>query len=426
MRKPIKRTQWRALSASQVKNTITFSLKPSRSSKAASSKAAQASTATPSPKETARSAAQGLSAVGDGQQESSEKTAGRAGSDQTKNREAEALSSRDTAKASMPQTPSEASTARGELVSAPTSPIKPIEAPRDQLSARDKPDEVIETAVLGQINKARTLNSAPIILSAPMVILSESATLTVDEAEKFRLSSELLTTFIDQEALRRGGSIWIADARLRQQIERLNPHSVSPQILGQQERAVARHVGATLISRTQLSLNKDEFILTTSMTPVGQAQATNQDPGVYKVEHTLSRAIIEAAVDQAWIVEERSSSVWRALLVPGWGHLYRGERRQGITYLSLGLGLAASAIASGGLGYFAARDYSENDPRTTHRRDDANAHYDRANLLWIGAALVHVTSIIDTLISARDRAYLDPSRVNWDLARDVAESTGGE
>jgi len=240
------------------------------------------------------------------------------------------------------------------------------------------------------------------------------------EQLKLKLSGQLLTALIDREALRRGGGIWIADQELRDQINKLNPHTTRLSI--SQEQLLARHVGAGLISRTQLSLNEDGLTLTTSMTPVvGDGGDQETDPGVYQVEHRLSPKLMKAALDQAWVEEYRSSAIARAVLLPGWGHLYRGERRQGLMYLTAGLGLLTGALISSSLGYMASQDYAEDRPDTSHRRDDANAHYDRANLLWVGVAVVHITSLVDIMSSAHDRAYLDVSRLDWNEARRAAE-----
>ena len=294
-----------------------------------------------------------------------------------------------------------------------------MEAPRDRVLSPDQPAEVIRTVVIGQFNKARTLSAAPVILSTPTEVTGGAP----EDQLKLKLSGRLLTQLIDREASLRGGGIWVADPELRAQMSKLNPHSARLSI--SQEQLVAQHVSAELISRSQLSLNDQEMTLTISMTPVGVNDGAPSDSGVYQVEHKLSRQMIESALDQTWIVEHRSSSIWRSLLLPGWGHLYRGERRQGLTYLSAGLGLVIGAVISSSLGYAATQDYNRDEPSTAHRRDDANAHYDRANLLWMGAAIVHLTSIVDTLATAQDRAYFDLSRLNWEDVRSQAEQRGG-
>jgi hypothetical protein len=302
---------------------------------------------------------------------------------------------------------------------APLGDLPAMEAPKDEIVAQDMPHDIIMTAVIGQLNKARALTPAPVILSTPMTI-DAGAELSPQEHIKLKLSSKLLTAMIDQEALQRGGGIWIADQDFRDQVGKLNPHTSRLSI--SQEQILARHTGAGLISRTQLSLTEGGLSLTTSMTPISNGETYQEaDPGVYQVEHTLSSKILDAAIDQAWVKEYRSSAIWRSALLPGWGHLYRGEHRQGLTYLTAGLGLVAGALISSTLGYMAAQDYADDNPSTSHRRDDANAHYDRANLLWIGAAVVHLTSFVDTVASARDRAYLDVSRLNWNDARRAAE-----
>ena len=306
-----------------------------------------------------------------------------------------------------------------DLPPAPAGDLPPMEAPKDDFAAQDFPQDVVMTAVIGQLNKARALTPAPVILSTPMTVKA-GAELNPQVLRELKLSSKFLTMLIDQEALKRGGGIWIADQELRDQVNKLNPHTTRLSI--SQEQLLARHRGASLISRTQLSLGEDGLSLTTSMTPIlDQDNYQETDPGVYQVEHKLSTKVLNAALDQTWIEEYRSSAIWRAALFPGWGHLYRGERRQGLTYLTAGLGLITGALISSTLGYVAAQDYADDSPSTSHRRDDANAHYDRANLLWIGAAVVHLTSLVDTIASAQDRSYLDISRLDWSAARRTAE-----
>ena len=124
--------------------------------------------------------------------------------------------------------------------------------------------------------------------------------------------------------------------------------------------------------------------------------------------------MIKSALDQTWIVEHRSRYL-EINLLPGWGHLYRGERRQGLTYLSAGPNKRSAQSSR-----VACSDsrHNRDEPSTAHRRDDANAHYDRANLLWMGAAIVHLTSIVDTLATARGILFsFDLSRLNWEDGR---------
>lgn len=307
-------------------------------------------------------------------------------------------------------------------------PTLELDAPQDHLLDGDRPHSIIETTVIGQIERARAYQSAPVILSLPMgydVDESEKS----DQVELMTKGTILLSALIDQEAQSRGGSIWLADQTLRSQIRRLNVNV--PRLSLSQEKLVAEHAGASLVSRTHLRVITEgegvgDLILSTVMTPAdGASSHQDSDPGVYRVEHRLSKTLLQGAIDDAWVREYRSDSIWRAALLPGWGHLYRGERRRGWLFLSSGLGLAGGAILSGVLGYLAASDYRDSSPNTSHRRGDANAHYDRANLLWMGAAIVHITSLVDTLISAEDRTYFDLDRLDWDRAR-LKSERGGE
>lgn len=309
------------------------------------------------------------------------------------------------------------SLAEAKSTPVPAGEVVEMKAPRDRVLSPNQPAEVLRTLVIGQLNKARTLSAAPVILSTPMNIRGGAP----QDQLQLRRGARLLTALMDAEALQRGGGIWVADAGLRSQVDKLNPHSAQLSI--SQEVLVAGHVSADLISRSQLRLTDQDLTLTISMTPVGYKDNVPSDAGVYQVEHKLSREVLNTALDQAWVEEHRSAAIWRAALLPGWGHLYRGERRQGFTYLSAGLGLTIGAIISSSLGYLATQDYNNDSPETAHRRDDANAHYDRANLLWMGAAVVHLTSLVDTIVSAQDRSYLDLSRLDWEKAGAVTGET---
>lgn len=329
-----------------------------------------------------------------------------------------------------PQLDERASPKASEVVlpEAPLGPSLEVSGPEDELLSRERPHSMIETVVIGQIERARAFQPAPVILSLP-IEKEMGEEINSEEEQLMERSGALLTKLIDREAVSRGGSIWIADPDLRIQISRLNVNV--PRLSLSQERLLASHVGAGLISRSSLRFSREgdgegDLILSTMMSPSeADGSISESDPGVYRVEHRISRALLEAALDDAWVTEYRSSALWRAALLPGWGHLYRGERRRGWLFMSAGLSLAGGAILSGVLGAMAASDYRENDPNTSHRRSDANAHYDRANLLWTGAAVVYLTSLVDTFVNAEDRSYLDVSRLDWERARQRAER-GGE
>lgn len=300
-----------------------------------------------------------------------------------------------------------------------------MDVERDRLGIQERPHSVIETVVIGQVEKARAFSPAPVIFSNAISIMSDER--TSGEELFLERASLLLGELLDREALSRGGSIWLMDKNLRAQTQLLNTNQ--KQLSISQGRLIAKHKGADLISRAQLRLGdpeaSNELSLAISMMPVNpESPAGATDPGVYQVDHKLSRDIISEALKQTWVEERRSEAVLRAALVPGLGHIYRGEKRLGWTYLSSALALTVGAVVSGSLGYIAAQDYDKSIPATAHRRDDANAHYDRSNLLWMGVATLYATSLIDTLISAEDRSYLDLDRLKWDQARQSVESRG--
>lgn len=311
---------------------------------------------------------------------------------------------------------------------APVGDYPNMEVARDKFGIQERPHSVIETITIGQVEKARAFSPAPVILSTPISVLDDEYS-SNDELFLSR-ATILFTKLFDQEAKARGGAIWVLDQNLRHQVKTLNTNV--PKLSLSQERLVAQHAGANLISRTQMTLTPNQgdtayVSLAVSMEPVSEEGSLQDiDPGVYRVEHNLSKAMIEEALNQTWIEQKREEAIVRSLLLPGWGHIHRGEKRLGWTYLSMSMSLALGAIISASLGYVAAKDYEDNNPSNAHRRDDANAHYDRANLLWMGLGALYTTSLVDTFISAEDRSYIDLNRLNWDQARRTVEEKRGQ
>lgn len=296
-----------------------------------------------------------------------------------------------------------------------------MEVNEDQLGIQERPHSVIETVIIGQVEKARAYSPAPVILSSPVSIDLETES---HQGVFLSRAAQLLSKLLDREALSRGGSIWVIDQGLRNQITKLNTNI--PKLSLSQEKSLANHVGAQLISRAQLSINKtqgEELSLSISMSPVKQnGVQQDSDPGIYRVKHKLSKPMLQEALKQTWIEYKREDVILRSLIVPGWGQIYQGDKRLGWTYLSSSIGLTLAALISSTFGYIAAQDYQNNNPRTAHRRDDANAHYDRANLLWLGLGTVYLTSAVDTLISAKDHSYLDINQLNWSEVRQSLEA----
>ena len=322
--------------------------------------------------------------------------------------------------------PSKEESSSGIAEEAPIGELADMKVEEDRLGIQERPHSIIETVTIGQVEKARAYSPAPIILSTPISLSGDDRSET-DEGFLQR-ASIFFGALLDREALSRGGSIWLTHTDLREQSQKLNTNHTQLSI--SQERLIAKHIGANLISRAQLSIDdssqKNSLSLSVSMNPVEEdAPIAPADPGVYRVKHQVSRALIEEALQQTWVEERRDDAILRAVLVPGLGHIYRGETRLGWTYLSSSLALTFGALLSGTLGYLASKDYEGNSPSSAHRRDDANAHYDRANLLLMGVGTLYVSSLVDTIISAQDRSYLDLDRLNWDGVRQRVESRGG-
>ena len=64
--------------------------------------------------------------------------------------------------------------------------------------------------------------------------------------------------------------------------------------------------------------------------------------------------------------------------------------------------------------YLARQDYLDSDPSTAHRRDDANAHTDRANLLLAAYGATWLASLLSTTSTAEDHSYLDLNDLNFE------------
>ena len=73
----------------------------------------------------------------------------------------------------------------------------------------------------------------------------------------------------------------------------------------------------------------------------------------------------------------------------------------------MGIALLTGAVVSAIASKIAHDDYNVSDPMTSHRRQDANAHIDRANLLFAGFGATWLSSLLSTVATAEDRSYLD-------------------
>ncbi len=118
-----------------------------------------------------------------------------------------------------------------------------------------------------------------------------------------------------------------------------------------------------------------------------------------------------AYVDAITVEETRGGAALRSAVLPGWAQLHRGELGRGAGYLTLFATLLSVGVTSAALGHRAESAYRDGDDAASlARRDDADAHYDRANGFLLGAGAVWLTALVDTLVTAEPSVRYAPER----------------
>jgi len=251
---------------------------------------------------------------------------------------------------------------------------------------------------LAQAQVAKELSAVPRVLALPFGLLN------VSESERGPLEgyAKVSNAFLDAQMHHNADLIWIDELKVREHAELLRDEDQLISV--PKARALAAHEGADFVLRTGLRFEPGRAGI---IRLNSQLISTMSGEVHEEFNYFLSEAEMKAAFEEAWRVETRNGAIWRAALFPGWGHVYRGRRASGWGYIGMGAALLGGAIISAVASKIAHDDYRVNDPMTSHRRQDANAHIDRANLLFAGFGATWLSSLLSTIASAEDRAYLD-------------------
>jgi len=251
---------------------------------------------------------------------------------------------------------------------------------------------------LAQAQVAKSSSAVPRILALPFGLLN------VAESERGPLEgyAKVSNAYLDAQMHHNADLIWIDDPRVRAHAEQLRDEEQL--ITVPKARALAAHEGADFVLRTGLRFEPGRAGIIRI-----NSQLTSTMSGEIQEEfnYFLSEAKMKEAFEQAWREETRSGAIWRAAAFPGWGHIYRGRSASGWGYAGMGIALLTGAVVSAIASKVAHDDYNVNDPMTSHRRQDANAHIDRANLLFVGFGATWLSSLLSTVATAEDRSYLD-------------------
>ena len=119
-------------------------------------------------------------------------------------------------------------------------------------------------------------------------------------------------------------------------------------------------------------------------------------------DHDLSRAALEAGAPLVIQEQRREDALWRSLALPGWGQFYNRQYGKGAIFMASAGAIVAGAIGSLAAGLVAKSDYESDAMDQIHRRGDANAHFDRANLLFIALGSVWGAAAADAWFSGKD------------------------
>jgi hypothetical protein len=256
---------------------------------------------------------------------------------------------------------------------------------------------IYQEVALEHLAQAQKTETIPRILALPFL---NGKTLTL------KYSTQLSTALLDNEFIQRNDLIWISQDQIREQALHLLDGETDLSKKTNELKALADFVGADFILAGSLSedLQQSSFIRMNT-----QLISTSDLTLVHERDYRLSRALIAQGVEESIYPIYRETSIWRSILFPGLGHVYRHKKVKGWTYLTAATAFLISATASSIAGWNATSDYEDPSRQiyTAHRRQDANAHYDRANLLWIGLATLWATSVVDNYFEAQDDVKMD-------------------
>ena len=251
------------------------------------------------------------------------------------------------------------------------------------------------------LDLAQKARPVPRILALPFM---------TGETLKLKYSPKLSTLLLDKEFIHRDQVIWINQDQVRAQAHHLLDGESDSNKKQEEILSLAQLSGADFILFGSLheDLNQPSFVRMNT-----RLFSTDGFTLLNEIDYRLSREVMGQGIDQAIHPIYRKTSLWRSLIFPGMGHLYRNKKVKGWTYLTAATVFLIGATASSLAGWYATRDYQDESQAlfTSHRREDANAHYDRANLLWIGLASLWATSMVDNYFEAEDEIQVDLTRL---------------
>ena len=137
-------------------------------------------------------------------------------------------------------------------------------------------------------------------------------------------------------------------------------------------------------------------------------------------DRDFPRANFVAFSKDVVVTKSKSGAAFRSAVAPGWGQVYNGDTGRGVAYGTMFAAAAGGAIASTIFATQAENDYNDNSRDTVDRRDDANEHYNRANLFLIGIGVVWAVAVTDAYLTGSDA-----STIELDLAPEAGGGASG-
>jgi hypothetical protein len=160
--------------------------------------------------------------------------------------------------------------------------------------------------------------------------------------------------------------------------------------------SVGKLVGASTVVLGSVAEAGPTYVVTARLVDTETARV------IAAADRTLPREGFVALSDDLVEKKTRAGAALRSAVLPGWGQLYDGDTARGALYLGA-FGLAAAgATTSAWLGARAEDDYHRNRADTVGRRSDADAHYQRANVLLVSMGVVWAAAVADAWLTGRD------------------------
>ncbi|MDX1740901.1 MAG: hypothetical protein R3178_06390, partial [Rhodothermales bacterium] len=173
------------------------------------------------------------------------------------------------------------------------------------------------------------------------------------------------------------------------------------------------------IARNRPSAAKPHFLSALSIDPDLELNPTIASPQALELFRSAQAEMRSAdsraspsAITYLRVYDPRPAAAYRSMLVPGWGQIYKGQRKRGYLFMGLWGATAAGTIAAHIVRHDREQAYlDETDPtQVPSRFDDFNRWHKVRNNLAIGAALTWVVSYLDALIfEGPDRPAAGPS-----------------